>query len=398
MSPSDYKPTRYRCVYWRGNVLYFDYTDHTNVRRRVKFGVGKPKDARDAQRIAQETANRVRAGVADPKEVRISEERCRPIALIIDEFMDSREGRDEAHRKTTRRYIERCVACNGWSALMDIDEDGFKRWLASEFQGKQIDKPVIALKSFTKWADDEDKIPADPLRKVKRRTSKVRTPSRALTREQFLDILSISPPERRSFYQVAAETGMRWREVARLTWASFDLPGRSVKCENRKAGGEVNTLPLLASTAASLALIRPPVVDGATPVFKHEPRLLTWQNDLVRAGICRWAGKAEREIWTKRGRGIRPDLLGYIDEDGTRYDRKCLRTSYCTWLEQGGANFWDAVRLMRHKNPELTALIYRDVRLPDLQRAQAGVSALEEIDSQNCPKDTEHDQSHGMAG
>ena len=158
--------------------------------------------------------------------------------------------------------------------------------------------------------------------------------------------------ERRAFYVVAANTGLRWRELARLRWRDIDLDAAAVIVPaGQTKNGKEAELPLIGPVLEALRDIRP---NGARPedsVLSGEPRYRTWKHDLRRAGII---GQHDE---------------GYVDDRGRRLDRKSLRMSFCTWLKEAGVDLRDAQRLMRHSTPVLTSNIYTDVRLAELRAA-----------------------------
>jgi integrase len=67
--------------------------------------------------------------------------------------------------------------------------------------------------------------------------------------------------------------------------------------------------------------------------------------------------------------------LAYENENG-QVDRKSLRKTFGTHLALAGVNFQTAVRLMRHRDPGLTARLYTDPVLLDMQGAVAGLAKL----------------------
>jgi integrase len=161
--------------------------------------------------------------------------------------------------------------------------------------------------------------------------------------------------QRRAFYVVAASTGLRWREVARLTWGNVDLVGQVVTAAaGQTKNGQQAELPLVGEVVDALREIRPDDAESTDRVFSAEPRLKTWRADLRRAGLI--GSKDDKDA-------------GYVDARGRRLDRKCLRMSFCTWLKRGGVDLRDAQRLMRHSDPRLTSNVYSDLRVADLRAA-----------------------------
>ena len=165
---------------------------------------------------------------------------------------------------------------------------------------------------------------------------------------------------RRVFYLVAANTGLRWREIARLVWADLDLDsGVVIVPAGQTKSGKQAELPLVPQVVEALREIRPKNGVASDKVFAGEPRLKTWKQDLQRAGL------------------IGPNEEGYRDERGRQLDRKCLRMSFCTWLKEAGVDLRDAQKLMRHSDPKLTSNIYTDIRLKDLRSAVERIQPAE---------------------
>ncbi len=175
--------------------------------------------------------------------------------------------------------------------------------------------------------------------------------SRALTRDEFGQLIQNMPDtaagrKRRAYYIVCAHTGIRWREVKRLTWLDVDFENRRITLpiratKNKKAA----SLPMNAVVAQALLGLRQDDIKITAPIFDREPRLRTWKDDLKRAEIP------------------------YADGSGRLADRKCLRKTFGTWLKDAGVDLRDAQRRMRHQDPKLTATIYTDPRMPPLQDA-----------------------------
>jgi len=160
------------------------------------------------------------------------------------------------------------------------------------------------------------------------------------------------PKERRAFYLLAANTGLRWWEAARLRWGDIDLDIGLVIVPAGQTNNRLQAeLPLIATVVDALREIRPENVHDSDKVFSDQPTLKTWKHDLQRAGLSRAGGE------------------GYRDERGRQLDRKCLRMSFCTWLKEAGVDLRDAHALMRHSDPRLTSSVYTDIRLRDLRDA-----------------------------
>jgi hypothetical protein len=49
------------------------------------------------------------------------------------------------------------------------------------------------------------------------------------------------------------------------------------------------------------------------------------------------------------------------EAQGKEADRKCLRKTFCTHLAMQGVDLWQAVRLMRHRDPKLTVNVHTEL-------------------------------------
>lgn len=351
---TNYRATRYECVFWRGDVLYFTFRDERREKREVRFGPGDAKEAHRAQVAAQEKADLIRAGRLDPRQASAEESAGRPVDVLASEYVEhlTAQGDTAAHVRTMARFIERWREACGVKRLTDADAVKTQRWLAArEWSARTRNYARAAVLGLCRWASDHGRSPYNPLPAAllpkANEDADRRRLSRALTAEEFPRILAVAPPARRAYYLLAATAGLRWREIARLTWAEVDLEARVIVVQASQAKTKRRAeLPLIEAAAEALATIRGPEAEMSSRLFAAEPRLRTWNRDLDRAGIVR------------------------TDERGRSADRKCLRMSYATWLAQGGVDLRDAQRLMRHASPVQTANVYTDLRMPNLKAAQ----------------------------
>ncbi len=227
--------------------------------------------------------------------------------------------------------------------------------------------------AFCRWACNYGRRPRNPLPSglVPRFDEEAdrRRLSRAMSREESSILFEAllrparhirkeAARERRAFYLVAANTGLRWREVARLRWGDIDLDSGIVTVPvGQTKNGKKAELPLVGPVVQALREHRLKDAQDGDRAFSAEPRLRTWKRDLRRAG-----------------------LIGENDEGyrGYQLDRKCLRMSFCTWLKEAGVDLRDAQALMRHSDPKLTSNVYTDIRLKDLRLAVAKIHVAPE--------------------
>jgi len=233
---------------------------------------------------------------------------------------------------------------------------------------------LAAVKQFCRWMIREGRATLSPVAYLEGFRGPAEHERRALTVPELAALLKAAgagPPrfgvtgrERAWLYRVAAETGLRFKELASLTRASFDLEGERPSVavgagvtKNRQ--GDV--LPLRPDTAAALAAFLGPRMPGA-PAFRIRPwvqgiKLLG--RDLDAAGIAR------------------------RDDAGRVVDFHSLRHTFITNLSRAGVHPRTAQALARHSRIDLTMNVYSHscledeasavARLPDLAAAMAAV-------------------------
>ena len=374
------KKTRYPGVWWRGDVLYYDVKLANPTGKKawaeIRYGKGTPKQASHARDDRQELEDGIRAGQIDPREAAMKEQAARPARELLAEYVGYLRGKGDSggHVKNTEGFLKQCFAVCRVGTVLDLDPVRVNRWLAElNLSARSRNARRTAVTAFAKWAADFGRAPRNPVPRAliprfdedadRRRLS--RAMDKADSEHLFGTLLDPKAMaghchsgkvymrrarERRAFYLVAANTGLRWRETARLCWGDVYLDdGFVIVPAGQTKNGKQAELPLIAPVVDALREIRPDGFSETDKVFSGEPTLKTWKRDLVRAGII----------------GPKPDFAGYVDGRGRRLDRKCLRMSFCTWLKNAGVDLRDAQDLMRHSDPKLTARTYTDIRLAD---------------------------------
>ena len=367
---SETRATRYPCVYWRGDALYYTYRDQHRRKRMVRFGLGDPREANYARLAAQEKADLIRAGRLDLRQANAQDSAARPLDAVVAEYANHLAARGDSpmHVKTTTRFIQRWAASCGVRTILDADAVKMQRWLAeSRWAARTRNYARSSVLGLCRWAADYGRAPHNPIPTVlipkANEDADRRRLSRALTPAEFAAILAVAAPSRRAYYLIAATVGIRWREIARLTWADVDLDRARITVQASQAKTKRRAdLPLLPGTIEALQALRDSgEAHAGGRLFACEPRLRTWNRDLERAGIAR------------------------TDDRGRSADRKCLRMSYCTWLKDAGVDLRDAQRLMRHSSPALTANTYTDPRFVNLATAQGKLATtLLPVNAKQC--------------
>jgi len=188
---------------------------------------------------------------------------------------------------------------------------------------------------------------------------------RGVTPEQRVKLLALGRV-RRLVYEVAAGTGLRRGELARLTWNDLDLEKRLLRIPAASSKSRKDqSLPLRSDLAEALAAHRGEGAAAKERVFAPPtfPNLRTLKRDLVAAGLA----KAERSA----DGTLEFDLT---DESGRSVDFHCLRMTAITGWVASGAHPRVVQALARHAKIETTMAVYTDVTLLDLRGAVEGTS------------------------
>ena len=398
LPPVGYKRTRYRNVYYRGDVLYIrvrsaKHKGDAGAWGEIRFGSGTPRDAESARQEAQDRFDRIRAGLVDPADEQARAESERPIETLITDYTARLRGlgRSANHVRETERCLRAWAKACRVARVSDATPEAFVRWMAELRESGRSARTRNAYRTaalaLTRWASENGRatknaLPSSLVPRAGEDDDRRRL-SRALRPHEFQALLDAAPPQRRAFYLVAAMTGLRWSECARMRWGDVDFKAMvlTVQASQSKTKRRAD-LPLPERVGEALRAMRPEGVSEADPIFGSAPVRGTWLRDLVRAGLL-------RHDPTKKDPRPTAKSAGYRDELGRQIDRKCLRLSFGTWLHAAGVSVSDAQRLMRHSDPKLTLGVYRDVRIPTLRTASdALASTIFQQDARTqCNKD-----------
>ncbi|MBL8762331.1 MAG: site-specific integrase [Phycisphaerae bacterium] len=299
-----------------------------------------------------------------------------PIDAALKDFsaMLAAKGNTARHVQETTRDVERIAAAAGWSTLGAIDLAGASRVLATlrardQLGARTLNRIRAAVRCFTKWNVLAGKIASDPLvalcpfkdsegaRVARRAASDAELAAMLRSTAKAAPMGKMSGRLRALLYHVAAETGLRRRELRSLTPSSFSLgaePYVKITAAYSKRRRE-DIIPLRMDFAATLRQ----ALRGLDPV---RPIFHMGQNpaDLLRRDI-----KRARDEWIKAGSSpaeraarIRSDFLTFIDRDGRRLDLHALRHSFVTRLARANVPPKVAQKLARHSTITLTMNVY----------------------------------------
>ena len=180
-------------------------------------------------------------------------------------------------------------------------------------------------------------------------------PRRAYTDSEFATLLSVAGKQR-IVYLTAALTGIRHGEVKELRWGDINLIGEKPSVTVRASVGKNHRqacLPLHPTLVGALKEFRPANASAGDLVFKGlVPRYKIFNGHLK-------AAKIEK-----------------VDSEKRVVDFHSLRHTFCTNLHRAGVSQREAMELMRHNDPRLTATTYTDTSLLALGTAVQKIELL----------------------
>ncbi len=239
-----------------------------------------------------------------------------------------------------------------WQLPQDMTADSLVTWRSSsqDRSPKTLNEYLTCAKGFANWLVVQGRIAVNPLasiKKVETRGCEVR-PRRAFDDAEFEALLSVADAQR-IVYLTAKLTGIRHGEMKKLRWSDLNLNGEKPSVTVRASvskNHELACLPLHQDLATALREHRPANAANADLVFgKLVPRSKVFNRHLDAAKIVK------------------------TDAQGRVVDFHSLRHTFCTNLHRAGVSQREAMELMRHNDPRLTATTYTDTSLLSLQSA-----------------------------
>lgn len=346
--------------------------DASGKRRRVKLSRDKRVSMVMLGKLLQEAELR-RAGIIN----RFAEQEKRP---LMDHLADY--AKDLAAKNRTRGYvmasvtrIRRVVEACRFASIRDIDPTAVSAYLADlrKAQGLSVTTTnhyLRAVKGFAAWLMKNNRSSENRLAYLaqlnadddRRRERRALTPDEArrlvAAAERGPTIQGLSGPLRALCYRLALTTGLRRKEIASLTWDSFNLDGPTPTVTVEAAYSKHrrrDVLPLSEETADALrrwrtehALFCDPrnAAPGSRVLFPLSRRTADMlRQDLAAAGI------------------------EYEDAVGRRVDFHALRHTFITNLARGGVHPKVAQALARHSTITLTMDHYTHLETIDYHSA-----------------------------
>ena len=292
-----------------------------------------------------------RAGLLPSRIVRYAAQR--KLTEHLQDFLgDLRaKGRARDYISHVAHYNKALIADCGWTYPQDATADSFGVWRKAQNKSqKTLNEYLTSAKGFFTWLVAQGRIPANPLLAVQKGEARGRQvrPRRAYNDSELAALLAVAG-EQRIVYLTAALTGIRHGELKELCWGDFNLVGEkpsvtvraSVSKNHRQA-----CLPLHPDLVAVLRQLRPANAEAGELVFKGRvPRSEIFIGHLKAANIVK------------------------TDSQGRVVDFHSLRHTFCTNLHRAGVSQREAMELMRHNDPRLTASTYTDTSLLSLRDA-----------------------------
>ena len=284
------------------------------------------------------------------------------------------KGRDKQYiaefENRVTLLIERC----GWQFHKHVTPDSFVKWRSEQRKSaKTLNEYLACARGLLNWMVGQGRLAANPLAAVQKAETRGREvrPRRAYSEEEITSLLKVAGKYRPACL-MALLTGIRHGELQRLRWGdlvlSVEKPSVLVRASISKNHKQA-CLPLHPVLQAELLRLRP--VDGAGGDLTFPgmvPRSDVFQLLLRKAGIAK------------------------VDSQGRVVDFHSLRHTFCTNLHRAGVPQREAMELMRHNDPRLTANTYADASLFSLRGAVAKLSCPSVMDdaqrdAQKCGPD-----------
>lgn len=365
-----------------GGPWYITWFDHDGKRKRI---CTKTTDKTTAQRILADKLADVamrREGVIDARLEAIIIEAKKPIEKHLVNYQAMlearRKGKKSRHIANTLTLIREVCKAAAFETPADISADGMNTVIAEvRAKGKSVrtaQARIVAMKSFTRWLVDHDKMSLDPLRIIKR--GKVKKADRVNHRRMLLPDEwpylksgtfaagvhhGMNPFERVTLYAVAIQTGLRQDELRSLTKSDvFVAAGNPfIKCRalNTKNADEARQ-SIDADLAESLRQIVAPKTPTANvfnmPDLFHVAEML--RQDLASARKL-WLGETKHDPDERTSRE-ESDFLAVKNHQGETLDFHSLRHTCGAWLALQGVHPNVIKTVMRHSTITLTMDTY----------------------------------------
>ena len=344
-----FKPKGSRIYRWR-----FRQKPEDRKTTDISLGTSEMRVAEKRRAELRSQQQLVSAGIIPPKSV--VEAAQRNLALHLDDFIGvmRRNGKSEKYLANLEFRIGRLIKECRWNIAASVTGDSFQTWLRAhaELSAKTSNDYLESMRCFFNWMIKSQRFSSNPLvavEKVKTAGRQTRE-RRAFTVDEFKRLLAVAG-EHKTAYLMAAHTGLRRSELAKLMWADLHLenakPFVLVRASTTKnsLAAPMHLHPELAATLREHK--SKAKMDGL--VFERFPRIERFKLDLAKAQIS------------------------YQDSLGRYADFHALRKTFGTNLAKAGVPRRTAMSLMRHSDGKLTDKIYTDENLLGTEAAIEGM-------------------------
>lgn len=354
--------------YW---ITYIDAAGKKKTRRGFT-------DKGLTEQLAKQLENEARrrsSGLIDPLEDELAAQRRRPIAEHVEEFETHlvTKATTPKHVKLTMTRIRRLLSEAAISTVSQINKARVEKALQTlrkedDLGNRTFNHYVQAIDSFSRWLVANQKLAGNPLAGFMRLNNEVdiRHQRRALAADEVVQLLESARKSKKTVQGYTGEqrartylfsymTGLRRKEMASLTPASFQLetepPTVTVEaaCSKHRRRDVLPLPPELASEVRGWINKMAP----ETNLFPRLDRKKTWlmvKLDLERVGIP------------------------YETAEGVADFHAAGRHSHVTELFRSGASPTQVRELARHSDIRMT-MRYTHVGLAEQARALAGLKS-----------------------
>jgi integrase len=339
----------------KSKFWYVDFKDADGARKRVKGFKDKAATAQLAAELERK-AELARTGIID----RYAEDRKKPLKQHLEDFYQALLAKGDTidHAKQTKYRAKQIINRCKFAMWTDISASKVQRCLAdlrNEEDGLSAQTSnyyLQAIKQFCRWMVQDGRASESPVVHLTRMNAKAdrRHDRRALEPDEMRRLLetTIAAPkrygmegyERVLLYRVAAETGLRRKELGSLKVSYFDWKACTVRVScsytKNKKMAEVSLRP---DTAAELQTF----FAGKLPDVKA-------------------FGGTYKRLTSKTAEMLKADLadagIAYVDNAGRYADFHSLRHTTGSLLAASGVHPKVAQSIMRHGDINLTMSLY----------------------------------------
>jgi len=349
----------------RRSSWYLSYDD-VNGERKTKKGFTDKRATEDLALELEQEVKRKKFGLVDPNEQRRIAAAETPIEEHTKAFEKSISKNSPKHVKLTMTRLRRLVKDAEFKTLADIDVDSVEAVLgdmldAEEIGHKTYNHYASAMSQFGIWLVP-NRLATNPVAGIKRLNTEVdiRHPRRALTADEFsklvqsardsgVSIQCYDGEQRARIYTLSYMTGLRRKEIASLTPASFNL--------------KTNPATLTVEAACSKHRRK-----DVLPLHPELVKMLQeWLKGIKRTELL-FPKLAKRRTWLMVKKDLERIDIPYRNEDGIADFHAAGRHTHITELLRNGASLPEARELARHSDIRMT-MKYTHIGLDDQAKA-----------------------------